>query len=164
LTEKDFKYLFDKYFDAIRSYVYYRNGNIDEATDIAQDAFMTLWQKNTDFEEKKNLSFLYKLAGNIFVDNYRKVKTAQKYLEAIKWNWNEQNFENETEYNELKMKYENALSQLPDEQRTTFLMSRIEELTYSDIANRLNISIKAVEKRMSKALAFLNLKLKEDDR
>ncbi len=161
MTEKDFKYLFDKYFDSIRSYVYYRNGNTDEATDIAQEAFMTLWQKNTDFEEKKNLSFLYKLAGNIFVDNYRKGKTAQKYLDSIKWSWNEQHTENDTEYNELKMKYEIALTQLPEEQRTTFLMSRIDELTYSDIANRLNISIKAVEKRMSKTLAFLNLKLKE---
>lgn len=153
--------MFDKYFDSIRSYVYYRNGDSDAATDIAQEAFMTLWQKNIDFEEKKNVSFLYKLAGNIFVDQYRKGKTAQKYLDALKWNYNEHSAENETEFNELKSKYEQALTQLPEDQKTTFLMSRAEELTYGDIAERLNISIKAVEKRMSKALAFLNLKLKE---
>jgi len=38
-------------------------------------------------------------------------------------------------------------------------MSRNDELTYSEIAQRLNISVKAVEKRMSKALALLNQKI-----
>ena len=56
------------------------------------------------------------------------------------------------EYSELKKKYEKTLMKLPIKQREVFLMSRVEELKYSEIAERLRISVKAVEKRMKKAL------------
>ncbi|MCK5463199.1 MAG: RNA polymerase sigma-70 factor, partial [Bacteroidales bacterium] len=48
-----------------------------------------------------------------------------------------------------------ALSALTEKNRTVFLMNRIDRMTYQDIANSLEISVKAVEKRMNKALAFL---------
>ncbi len=48
---------------------------------------------------------------------------------------------------------------LPENQRITFLMSRIEELSYQEIATRLSISVKAVEKRMTGALARLRKEL-----
>jgi len=159
LTQENLKFIFDRYFNALRSYVYYRFGDEDEATDIAQEAFILLWEKNADFEEKRNLKFLYTVAGNMSVDRYRKHKSAQKYLTSLKWSWSEEYSGNEIEFGELKHRYETALLQMPEDQRVTFLMSRNDELTYSEIAQRLNISVKAVEKRMSKALALLNQKI-----
>ena len=44
---------------------------------------------------------------------------------------------------------------MPEKQRIVFLMSRMEELTYKEIAERLDLSVKAVEKRMSIALGEL---------
>lgn len=159
MTQEKLKYLFDKYFNALRSYIYYRNGNQDEATDIAQEAFIVLWEKNSEFDEKRNLKFLYMVAGNMFVDQYRKNKTAMQYLSSLKWSWSEEYSGSEMEYGELKKRYELALLQMPEDHRVTFLMSRNDELTYAEIAQRLNISVKAVEKRMSKALAILNQKI-----
>jgi RNA polymerase sigma-70 factor (ECF subfamily) len=49
---------------------------------------------------------------------------------------------------------------MPEKQRTAFLMSREESLKYSEIAERLNISVKAVEKRMNGALELLRKELK----
>ena len=49
---------------------------------------------------------------------------------------------------------------LPENQRIVFLMSRTEELTYQEIATRLSISVKAVEKRMSGALSRLRKELR----
>jgi len=56
-------------------------------------------------------------------------------------------------FKELKETYKRVLAAMPEKQRVVFLMSRMDELKYHEIAQRLNISIKAVEKRMTKALA-----------
>ena len=58
----------------------------------------------------------------------------------------------EKEYHE---KVERAISNLRETQRTAFLLNRIEGKKYSEIAELLGISVKAVEKRMSQALASL---------
>ncbi|UCH13169.1 MAG: RNA polymerase sigma-70 factor, partial [Bacteroidales bacterium] len=60
-----------------------------------------------------------------------------------------------------KANYVKALSELSEKQRTVFLMARMEGLKYREIAERLNISIKAVEKRMSITLAYLKKALQE---
>lgn len=61
----------------------------------------------------------------------------------------------ELQYRELQQRYEKALSDLPEKQRVVFLMSRHEEMSYQEIATRLSLSVKAVEKRMSGALTRL---------
>ena len=71
----------------------------------------------------------------------------------------ENSTEQELEYTELKSAYEKALAKLPEKQRTVFLMSRMEEMTYKEIAERLEVSVKAVEKRMSIALSVLKQQL-----
>ena len=62
-------------------------------------------------------------------------------------------------FDQLKEKYESLLLKLPDKQRVVFLLSRIDELKYHEIASRLNISVKAVEKRMKNALNLLRNEL-----
>ena len=62
-------------------------------------------------------------------------------------------------YQETHAKYEKILAQLPEGQRTVYLMSRLEALNYKEIAIRLGIGVKAVEKRMSNALSTLRQKL-----
>ena len=59
------------------------------------------------------------------------------------------------EENEFKNKLQNAISNLTEGQRTAFLLNRIEGKKYREIAVILEISVKAVEKRMSLALASL---------
>jgi RNA polymerase sigma-70 factor (ECF subfamily) len=50
---------------------------------------------------------------------------------------------------------------LPEKQRLVFLLSRIEKMTYKEIAELLDISVKAVEKRMHKALVSLRESISE---
>ena len=56
---------------------------------------------------------------------------------------------------ELKLDLENALNKLPEKLRTVYLLSRLEGYKYAEIAEICNISIKAVEKRISKAFTLL---------
>lgn len=155
MTQEEFKLLFDRYFDSIRNYIYYRSRDEELATDIAQESFMKLWEKNVNFDEKPLRSLLYKIANDLFISKYRREKVAQKYLLKIETSIETNSPEDELTYKELATKYEKALESLSEKQRIVFLMSRTDDLTYQEIADRLNLSVKAVEKRMSHALSFL---------
>jgi RNA polymerase sigma-70 factor (ECF subfamily) len=61
---------------------------------------------------------------------------------------------------ELSNQLQQALASIPDGPREVFLMNRIEGLSYSEIADRLGLSVKAIEKRMSEALRVLREKFK----
>lgn len=141
-------------------YIYYRSGNGELATDIAQEVFIKVWEKQFDYHPNKIKSLLYKIGLDIYISHYRKVKVETKYLNEIKFNFTEGVSTNSLEYQELKTLYEKTLANLPEKQREVFLMSRLEELTYKEIAERLEIGVKAVEKRMSLALGVLKKAIK----
>ncbi len=159
MSKEEFKKLFDEYFDPIRNYLFYRCGNKELASDIAQDAFMRVWEKQFDVSSNKIKSLLYKIASDLFVSSYRRKVTDTKFTNSISLDLVEHAPDKGVEYQELKEMYERALSKMAEKQRTVFLMSRVEELKYSDIAERLDISVKAVEKRMSKSLSYLRKEL-----
>jgi len=160
VTSEQFKNLFDLYFDDIRRYLYYRCGDKVVSTDLAQDTFMRIWEKQLDVRPGKDTGLLYKIAGDLFVSHNRREILRQKAPEQIRFEGIESSPEEEMQFRELQGKYEKALMKLPEEQRITFLMSRNEEYTYQEIATRLSVSIKTVEKRVSGALARLRKELK----
>jgi len=155
LTKEEFRNIYNQFFENIRRYLYFRSGSKELSTDIAQETFLKIWQKQLKYDPEKVKPLLYKIAGDLFVNHLRRTKIEGEYLKAIKLNFTEEDDSSTIEYKELKQVYEKALTRLPEKQRVVFLMSRMEELTYKEIAERLHISIKAVEKRMSLALTEL---------
>jgi RNA polymerase sigma-70 factor (family 1) len=155
LDRKDFKLLFDTYFDAIKNYVFYRIGDVDIATDITQDVFVRIWEKQMKLDMKNAKYLLYKIAKDMLISKYRRQEVENKYTQRMQYEMTEVVETNDIDYKQLKLKYEMALNKLPEKQRIVFLMSRTEELKYAEIAERLDISIKTVEKRMSNALFYL---------
>lgn len=160
LGKAEFKQLFDCYFDTIRSFIYYRCGNTDTASDMAQDVFMKIWEKRKDLKEDNLKSLLYKIANDLVISNYRKDLTRINFQQDMTYQNNESSSpEEELAYKELTSSYADLLKKMPETQRVVFLMNRNDELKYNEIANLLDISVKAVEKRMSAALQFLRTKL-----
>jgi RNA polymerase sigma-70 factor (ECF subfamily) len=155
LDRKDFKLLFDTYFDAIKNYVFYRIGDVDIATDITQDVFVRIWEKQMKLDMKNAKYLLYKIAKDMLISKYRRQEVENKYTQRMQYEMTEVVETNDIDYKQLKLKYEMALNKLPEKQRIVFLMSRSDELKYAEIAERLDISIKTVEKRMSNALFYL---------
>jgi len=116
---------------------------------------MQVWEKQFEIRNGKIKSLIYKMAGDLFISRYRRMELEQRYMNSIELDYLGDSPEEQAELDELTAKYESSLAALPENQRSVFLMSRNEGLKYSEIAERLNISVKAVEKRMNKALTFL---------
>ena len=155
MTRDQFKNIFDQHFDAVRNYIYYRSADTELATDIAQETFMKLWEKQLKVEDGKTKGLLFKIAGDLFISNYRKQKTAMKFNLQFKPDLSGNTPEEQLQFNELQESYNTALGQLTEKQRVVFLMSRVDGMKYYEIAERLEISVKAVEKRMTITLEHL---------
>lgn len=155
MTKEDFKNIFDHNFDTVRNYIYYRCGNADLATDVAQETFMKFWEKQLSFEKGNIKGLLFKISSNIFISHYRKQKTATLFSLRQKPETQHQNPEEIMQFEELKRSYDLAIGAMPEKQRVVFLMHRLDGLKYHEIAERLNLSVKAIEKRMKLAIDFL---------
>ncbi|NQU33501.1 MAG: sigma-70 family RNA polymerase sigma factor [Bacteroidetes bacterium] len=159
MTRQFFKEIFDNHFDTVRNYIYYRSGDTELATDIAQDAFLRIWEKQIDPYNNNVVGLLIKISGDLLVSNYRKQKVASNFKLNIQPRFDSQSPADTMQFIELKNRYNQALGELPEKQRTVFLMSRMDNLKYHEIAAATGISTKAVEKRMKNALSYLRKEL-----
>lgn len=152
MTLAGFKALFDQYYTPIKNFLYYKCGDIDQSEDITQDVFMKLWDKREEVELQTVKSYLYTIANNMLLNKFRHEKVVLNFVERHQTRQEEQSPEFALEEKEFKTELENVISAMPEKQREVFLMNRIEEMTYKEIAERLELSVKAVEKRMHGAL------------
>lgn len=159
MGKEEFKRLFDTHFDAIRRYLYYRCSDTELASDVAQDLFTRIWEKQMDIDPLKDKALLYKMASDMIVSKFRRKKIEMNYAGSIVFTNDYSSVSDQVEYEELARKYSSTLVKMPEKQRTAYMMSREESLKYSEIAERLNISVKAVEKRMAGALELLRREL-----
>ena len=158
LTSEDFKMIYDNHFDNLRRYLYYRSGDQDLSADIAQNVFLKIWNKKIDITKGNIKSLLFKMGNDEFISNYRRLKIERDLI-------NSQDFklvyetDDQNDFSEMKQKFEKALISLTDKQRVALLMNKMQGLTCKEIAESLNLSQKAIEKRISQALSALKNKL-----
>jgi RNA polymerase sigma-70 factor (ECF subfamily) len=164
LSKKEFEHLYIRHFDAIRSFVFYRCGDTDAASDTAQDVFLRIWEKRNSLDNSHLEALLYKMANDLFISNYRKEMLRMNFEQSMRLDEEtDLSPEEEMQYRQLMADYAAALEKMPEKQRVVFLMNREDEMKYADIAKRLNISVKAVEKRMTSALKFLRINILHKD-
>lgn len=160
LNKAEFKQIFDRYFDTIRSFIFYRCGDVDAASDMAQDVFMKIWEKREQLNALELKPLLYKIANDMIISSYRKNNSRVDYEQSMTTQEQSQlSPEEELNFQELSSMYAKALEQMPEIQRVVFLMNRNDEMKYHEIAECLQLSVKAVEKRMSGALQYLRTQL-----
>lgn len=146
----------------LHHYIYYKCGNSDKAADIVQEAFIKLWHNCAKVPVEKATSFLYKVTNNLFLNDVAHEKVKLKYQEEKKHiaTSTDNDFTEENPDEVFMKQLEGAIQNLSEAQREAFLMNRIEGKKYAEIAEILGISVKAVEKRIGKALQSLRNQLK----
>ncbi|AHW58895.1 RNA polymerase sigma factor [Draconibacterium orientale] len=163
MTKEEFKKLFNEHFSQVRNYMFYRSGDTELATDIAQETFLKIWEKQNKIDEARVKGLLFKIANNLFVSHYRKEKRSFEFFKHYEPDGKSRSPEEDLVFEQLKQDYSYALQRMPEKQRTVFLMSRVDQLTYNEIAEMVGVSVKAVEKRMRLALTFLRTSLKTNE-
>lgn len=159
--EQIFSSLFKKYSEEIYRFLYYRFGDILNPQDKVQEAFIKLWENCAKTSPDKARSFLYTVANNLMLNEAAHQKVVLNYAQhKPKGHTNEspEFILRQKEYNE---KLQKALSNLTEPQRVAFMMNRVEGKKFKEIAEILDISVKAVEKRIYGALSKLRAEIKE---
>ncbi|MGB0521331.1 MAG: RNA polymerase sigma factor [Flammeovirgaceae bacterium] len=159
--ESTFQLVYETHITAVRNFVYYKIGDLDKAEDIAQDAFIKMWQNCKTVIFEKALGFALTVANRLFLNVVRHQKVKLNFEKRPHTDRDHQSPEFIAQEQEFKEALENAIATLPEKQREVFLMSRIDKMSYREIAESLDISVKAVEKRMNSCLKNLKDKVKE---
>lgn len=153
-----FEELFKLYSERIYYFTIRYIKNKEEAEEITQEVFVRLWNRRFDLKTELSFSsYLFMIAKNAVIDLLRKRQKESSLNEEITPDVNSiaEKSNNSVEYKELNEIVKNSILQLPEKRRQIFLLSRNEGLTYKEIAEKLNISIKTVESHMRLALQQL---------
>lgn len=162
LSAQQYRELFDRYYVAIRNYVYFKTSDSGLSEDIAQDAFVKLWENRAKIDQRTVKSFLYTIAGNLTINVLKRQQLHFKFQNQLSHSGDTRSGEYDLRMKEYEAQVNAVIASIPDGPREVFLMNRMEDLKYREIAERLGLSVKAVEKRMSKALAIIRDKLGVD--
>lgn len=156
-NKNDLKRLYDEYFESLRGFLYYKCGDIDVANDLVQETFIKVWNRRDDIHMDTVKSLLYTIANNLLMNHFNHEKVVREHQKsatiAISSNSTSPQFQMEEA--EFEIKLNQVIESLPADCREVFLMNRIDKLKYTEIAERLDLSVKAIEKRMSKTLGII---------
>lgn len=159
LTDAEYHAAFKEFYKPIRSFIYYRCGDVDVAEDITQDVFMKLWETRDKIDKRTIKAYLYTIAQNTTINVLKRQQLLYKFQKKPSADRDFDHPEKLAEMEDYQKKLESVIALLPEGGREVFFMNRLEDLTYNEIAERLGLSVKAVEKRMSKVLRILRDKL-----
>ncbi|GAB7086583.1 RNA polymerase sigma-70 factor [Marinifilum fragile] len=159
-----FQELFEEYYTSMYFYAC-KFVDDDLARDLVHDVFMIFWQNKEHITIKSSLSaYLFRMVRNKCLQEIESQKVKDTYrTESL-------NLDELAYYNdgiksiieiELEEKLKEAMDKMPDGCRQVFVMSRFNGLKNKEIAEQLGVSVKAVEKQITKALKILKLELKE---
>ncbi|MBD0836084.1 RNA polymerase sigma-70 factor [Aestuariibaculum suncheonense] len=151
----------DEYYTRLCIYAQGLTKDKFKAEDIVQNVFFKVWHK------RKKLSFdisiknyLYKAVYNEFIDQYRRSRIMspleEEHIKHLNSIVEEQDY---TEINRLIEVVKKEISNLPPKCKTIFTMAKLEGLTYNEIAEHQNISVRTVENQMYKAFEIIRQKV-----
>ncbi len=161
-TEDTFRKVFDDCYENLCRYAFTIVKDFDLAEDIVQSMFLKLWEKRADLDITTSVrSYLFRSVYNQCINqlDHRVIKT--KYDASVRVEAGRDEQQPDVFPDELEQNIRKAVDTLPPQCRSIFIMSRYEELRYSEIAERLGISVNTIQNQVSKALKLLREALKD---
>lgn len=156
--------VFDAYHRRLYNFLLYRSGSPEEAEDLLQDLYIRLWQYREQISDRNFVGYLFTMARNLSLNRIREQTTELNYVrmaesqDAAVTGAADSPVERDDRIFDF---LESCINLLPEKQRTTLLLNRSDGLTYREIASYLELSVKAIEKRMQKAYDLLRECMKD---
>ncbi|MBD0833395.1 RNA polymerase sigma factor [Aestuariibaculum sediminum] len=158
-----FNSLFSKYYRPLVIYITTYTNDVPASEDIVQQVFITIWEKRLKLEGVKSLkSYLYKIAYNTFIDQYRTTKKQNLFFEELRQDILRELITENKEYQEKRiLQLKKLINTLPPKCKEILELNKLRGLNYKEIASKLNISEKTVDAQMR--LAFKKIRLGFED-
>jgi RNA polymerase sigma-70 factor (family 1) len=154
-----FENIFNLNYQVILNYLFYLSGDSGLSEDLVQDVFLQLWEKRDEVKDETVRAFLFTIARNSFLKSTRRQKYDLKFRSEYFIENEHESPEYLMEMKEFDRKLQEVIAALPEKSRVVFLMNRMDGITYREIAESLGVTVKAVEKQMSRALSIIREKL-----
>jgi RNA polymerase sigma-70 factor (ECF subfamily) len=160
-SEQDFENLFRTLFAPLARYAKMYISDPDEAKDIVQQVFVKMWQQKEKLQVESVKGYLYRSVYHECINRARHATVKGTYMEQnLREMEQGSTFANHAaEGKELEKRIGKALEELPEQCGKAFKLSRFHHLSYAEIAEVMQISVKTVENHMGKALSLMRTKL-----
>ena len=160
-----FEQLFRTHYESLCRFTLGYVDHLGQAEDLVQDVFFSLWEARHTLEVERSLKgYLYGMTRNRALKHLRRQRVRDKWAASGELRKAAprvvlEQADDALQQKELEQSAKEAINELPERRRQIFVLSRRHDLTYAEIAEALDISIKTVETQMSRALKFLHERL-----
>lgn len=163
-TNQSFEEVFKEFFNPLVNYVNSKINNWEDSREIVQNTFLKIWEVRDKLDIDTSLkSYLYRATKNGMIDFIRLNKRNSLLKEDLKKDLSEEVGENDAlDVYIIRQELKKALKTLKPKNREIFSLHKLEGLTHNEIANYLNISVRAVEDNVKRATLALREILSEN--
>jgi len=145
-----------RYEKSVLNYIYRLVGNFHQAEELCQEVFLRVYKCALKFDSAQRFSpWLYKIANNLCIDEYRKQKNVQKVDISEMELPSSENLEEKVESKEIQSKVKKAVLSLPKTHRAVLILKHYQGLSYEEISEILAVPIGTVKSRMHYAMIEL---------
>lgn len=159
-----FEQIFRTYYERLCNYANTILNDMEEAEEMVQSAFVTVWEKHPSIEIHTSVkSYLYKAVYNSCLNRLKHYKVRMEHDAHVKHTADIYTSDASQSLikSELEEMTRRSIEALPPQCQTVFKLSRFENMTYVEIAEQLDISVKTVENHIARALKSLREDLKD---
>ncbi|MFN1833617.1 RNA polymerase sigma factor [Balneola sp. MJW-20] len=159
--KKAFRSFFDKHHKELYYFLLKKNVSSTEADDLIQQAFVYIWENRSGIDETKSLrAYLFRIAYTRMLNAFRDSKKFDGNAEIPQETYSSDP-EKKIENKELKSAIDQAIASMPEKRQNVFRLCFIQEFTYKEAAEFLDVSHKTIENHMGLALKDLRKALSE---
>lgn len=163
--EKAFDQLYARHYIRLVNLAYKKTGHMEASQELVQDVFLSLYRQQSRLPENTVLeNYLFIATRNRIYNHHRQQLLQLKKEALLRENYlpSSGTGPDRLELKELETRLRRKIQQLPDQCRAVFLLSREEQLSNKEVAERLHISVNTVEQHMRKALRILRASINDE--
>jgi RNA polymerase sigma-70 factor (family 1) len=159
--QRAFEVLFRRYSSLLYSFLYEHIESRESAEDLVQEIFTQIWVTRESLAEIKRFgAFLFVLARNYAFNEIKKrIREKKRHQNWEETNYNYNYVDDPENYHHLQIQLnivEQAIENLPEQQKRVWVLSRREGLKYTDIAQQMNLSRETIKKYIQHANTSMN--------
>lgn len=154
--------IYNRYSALLYVHAYQRLRNREEAKDVIQELFITIWERRLDIKVKSSpAAYLYTAVRNQVIKVISRKQVREHYLSSLydSIQLGYANTDHAVREKDLIEVIEKEVNALPEKMRLVFNLSRKSHLSHREIAEKLNLSEATIKKQVNNALKVLRVKL-----